>query len=68
MWIYRANSAGYPESGGFSACTTNCIKYNWLPGTQDLRHCESDRRWLGLHHAERLQLEQLGLRRVCTSS
>ncbi len=34
MWIYRANTAGYPESGGFSACTTNCIKYNWLPGSR----------------------------------
>jgi Flp pilus assembly protein TadG len=34
MWIYRANTAGYPESGGFSACTTNCIKYQWLPATR----------------------------------
>jgi Flp pilus assembly protein TadG len=34
MWIYRANTAGYPESGGFSSCTTHCIKYTWLPGTR----------------------------------
>ncbi len=34
MWIYRANSAGYPESGGFTSCTTNCIKYAWMPGTR----------------------------------
>jgi len=34
MWIYRANSAGYPESGGFSSCTTNCIKYAWVPATR----------------------------------
>jgi Flp pilus assembly protein TadG len=34
MWIYRANSAGYPESGGFSTCTTNCIKYTWVPSTR----------------------------------
>jgi Flp pilus assembly protein TadG len=34
MWIYRANGAGYPESGGFSSCTTHCIKYTWVPGSQ----------------------------------
>jgi hypothetical protein len=34
IWIYRANAAGYPESGGFSSCTTHCIKYTWLPGTR----------------------------------
>ncbi len=34
MWIYRANSAGYPESGGFSSCTTNCIKYPWIQATR----------------------------------
>ena len=34
MWIYRANTAGYPESGDFSTCTTHCIKYNWNPSTK----------------------------------
>ncbi len=34
MWIYRANTAGYPESGGFSSCTTHCIKYTWVPSTR----------------------------------
>jgi Flp pilus assembly protein TadG len=34
MWVYRANAAGYPESGGFSTCSTHCIKYTWLPGTR----------------------------------
>jgi Flp pilus assembly protein TadG len=34
MWIYRANAAGYPESGGFSSCTTHCIKYNWLSASR----------------------------------
>jgi Flp pilus assembly protein TadG len=34
MWIYRANASGYPESGGFSACTTNCIKYTWQPSSR----------------------------------
>jgi len=33
MWIYRANASGYPESGGFNACTTNCISYNWSTAT-----------------------------------
>jgi Flp pilus assembly protein TadG len=34
MWIYRANSTGFPESGGFSSCTTHCIKYDWIPATR----------------------------------
>jgi Flp pilus assembly protein TadG len=35
MWIYRANTAGYPESGSFSSgCTTHCIKYTWVPSTR----------------------------------
>ncbi len=34
MWIYRANTTGYPESGGFSSCTTHCIKYTWVPSTR----------------------------------
>src|SRR6476659_6960523 len=35
MWIYRANTAGYPESGSFSSgCTTHCIKYAWVPSTR----------------------------------
>jgi len=40
MWIYRANTAGYPESGGFTNCTTNCIKYTWLPASRtfDVAH------------------------------
>jgi len=40
MWVYRANTAGYPESGGFSICSTNCIKYAWLPATRafDVAH------------------------------
>jgi len=34
MWVYRANTAGYPESGGFSTCSTNCIKYTWLSASR----------------------------------
>jgi hypothetical protein len=37
MWVYKGNDLGYPGSDGntsFSACTTNCIKYAWLPATQ----------------------------------
>src|SRR6476661_7104558 len=34
MWVYRANTAGYPESGGFSTCSTNCIKYTWLAASR----------------------------------
>jgi hypothetical protein len=30
LWIYKANSAGYPGTGSsFSSCTTKCIKYTW---------------------------------------
>ena len=32
LWIYKANSAGYPGSGsGFSSCSADCIKYTWSP-------------------------------------
>jgi len=35
MWVYKANtSTGYPSSGNFTTCSTNCIKYTWLPGTR----------------------------------
>ncbi|MGZ4736627.1 MAG: TadE/TadG family type IV pilus assembly protein [Acidimicrobiia bacterium] len=30
LWIYKANSKGYPGSGtDFSTCGSNCIKYTW---------------------------------------
>jgi len=34
MWVYRANASGYPESGSFSSCTTNCIRYLWNASTK----------------------------------
>jgi hypothetical protein len=35
LWIYKANSAGYPGGGSsFSSCSTNCIKYTWNPGAK----------------------------------
>ena len=37
MWIYKANDKGYPGVAGntsFSTCTTNCIKYNWIPASK----------------------------------
>jgi hypothetical protein len=35
LWIYKANSAGYPGSStGFSSCSTNCIKYAYSPGSK----------------------------------
>jgi hypothetical protein len=35
MWVYKANtSTGYPSSGNFTTCSTNCIKYTWLPSTK----------------------------------
>jgi len=35
MWVYKANtSTGYPSSGNFTTCSTNCIKYTWLPATR----------------------------------
>ena len=31
MWVYKANSQGYPGSGtGFSTCAANCIRYIWI--------------------------------------
>ena len=35
LWIYKANSAGYPGGGSsFSSCSTNCIRYTWSPGAK----------------------------------
>jgi Flp pilus assembly protein TadG len=35
LWVYKANSNGYPGSGtAFSTCTTNCIKYQWQSATK----------------------------------
>lgn len=34
MWVYKAAANGFPESGDFTNCTSNCIKYPWLPGTR----------------------------------
>lgn len=36
MWVYKANSQGYPGTGSsFTTCTTNCIKYVWKSATKD---------------------------------
>jgi Flp pilus assembly protein TadG len=29
MWVYQDNGNGYPSSGNFTTCSTNCIKYTW---------------------------------------
>ena len=35
LWIYKANANGYPGTGnGFSACTSNCIRYTWNSSTR----------------------------------
>ena len=35
LWIYKANSNGYPGAGSdFSSCAANCIKYLWNPATR----------------------------------
>jgi Flp pilus assembly protein TadG len=34
MWVYKADVNGYPSSGNFTTCSTNCIKYTWLPATK----------------------------------
>jgi hypothetical protein len=34
LWVYKGNTAGYPEPNGntgFSVCAANCIKYPWDP-------------------------------------
>jgi Flp pilus assembly protein TadG len=36
LWIYRANSKGYPGTlNDFSSCTTKCIKYSWNSSLRD---------------------------------
>jgi Flp pilus assembly protein TadG len=34
MWVYRANTNGYPQSGNFTTCAVDCISYNWIPSTR----------------------------------
>jgi Flp pilus assembly protein TadG len=35
LWIYKANSRGYPGStDDFSSCTSDCIKYRWNSSTR----------------------------------
>ena len=34
MWVYQDNGNGYPASGNFTNCTTNCIKYTWNTSTR----------------------------------
>ena len=35
LWIYKANSAGYPGGGSsFSSCSSNCIRYTWSSGAR----------------------------------
>ena len=35
LWIYKANSAGYPGGGSsFSSCSSNCIRYTWSKGAR----------------------------------
>jgi len=35
LWIYKANSQGYPGSGSsFSSCGSNCIKYSYSQGSR----------------------------------
>jgi hypothetical protein len=35
LWIYKANSQGYPGSGSsFSSCGSNCIKYSYSPASR----------------------------------
>ena len=57
MWVYKANASGYPSSGNFTTCSTNCIKYTWLPGDPVVRHRQPRRRRVAVHHAEGVQPE-----------
>jgi hypothetical protein len=52
LWIYRANSAGYPGTGSdFSACATKCIKYTWNSTTRDWNYASpSGSGWDALLH------------------
>ncbi len=35
LWIYKANSNGYPgSSGGFTSCSTNCLRYTYSAGSK----------------------------------
>jgi len=35
LWIYKANSQGYPGGGSsFSSCSADCIRYTYSPGSK----------------------------------
>lgn len=34
MWVYQDNGSGYPLTGNFTTCSTNCIKYPWNTTTK----------------------------------
>ncbi len=34
MWVYRALTNGYPDSGNFTTCAAYCTKYTWLPASR----------------------------------
>lgn len=34
MWVYQDDGNGYPPSGNFTTCSTNCIKYPWNTSTK----------------------------------
>ena len=37
MYVYKSNDKGYPGAAGntsFATCTTNCIRYAWIPASK----------------------------------
>lgn len=39
LWIYKANSKGYPNSDtSFATCSTNCVKYKWNATKDQFRY------------------------------
>jgi hypothetical protein len=34
LWIYKARTDGKPQSGGFSSCSSNCIKFSYDDDTE----------------------------------
>jgi hypothetical protein len=51
LWIYRANSKGYPGAGtDFASCGAQCIKFTWDPETLDWRTTTSGGGWAASTH------------------
>lgn len=51
LWIYRANNKGYPgaDNGVSWTCTTNCVRYKWVPSKDQFRYYSGKWDWQSIN-------------------